>query len=97
MIRFKNFFYFEEKDDPVEEYEKVGLNDIITTWSCGGDCIILFNVIITGHVVVIASFYLMALLPGHVVVIASSYLMTLLPGHVVVIASSYLGAQTFIW
>ena len=29
LIRFKNFFYFEEKDDPVDEYEKV-TNVIIT-------------------------------------------------------------------
>ena len=25
LIRFKNFFYFEEKDAVVDEYEKVGL------------------------------------------------------------------------
>ena len=24
LIKFKNFFYFEEKDEPVEEFEKVG-------------------------------------------------------------------------
>lgn len=23
LIRFKNYFYFEEKDEPVEEFEKV--------------------------------------------------------------------------
>lgn len=23
LIKFKNFFYFEEKDDPIEEFEKV--------------------------------------------------------------------------
>lgn len=23
LIKFKNFFYFEEKDEPVEEFEKV--------------------------------------------------------------------------
>ena len=23
LIKFKNYFYFEEKDDPVDEFEKV--------------------------------------------------------------------------
>ena len=45
LIRFKNYFYFEERDDPVEEMEKVRypltFHDVIMTSSCSlfGHCL----------------------------------------------------------